>query len=372
MNLRLLPLAALTTFGILTAAASAATPAPKFKIVRPLFRTIPHSVPWHHPRPPAAQLTQWDGSFTDHLGQTITYTMAGTDPAINNAPSTTPVIIIPIRMVYGKLNGNMVFDPNTTVVQNGKTVTQNLIASPLLHGRIQYVQGGVNVGKTQYIDAFQRANFWSKVKINRQYHVRLGSPTVLPEQTIKVSPLVGQTEVNPFGTGTIGTMEIDVFDQKIQGLLSNFSTEITPDTLPLFLTTDIYLTEGTSHEVCCIGGYHSALGSQPSGQTYAYATYATEPGVFSQDVSAWSHEIGEWMDDPFVDNSVNCADNTSMEDGDPLENNANYGAFPYTLNGFTYNLQSLVFLGYFGAPPSTSLHSWLSFQNDETGVCPGQ
>ena len=140
--------------------------------------------------------------------------------------------------------------------------------------------------------------------------------------------------------------------------------------VPLFITTNVYLTEGIA--VCCIGGYHSANGGQPDGQTYAYATYETESGSFSQDVSAWSHEIGEWMDDPFVDNSVNCADNNIMEDGDPLENNANYGAFPYVVKGRTYNLQSLVFLGYFGAPRDISLHSWLSFQNDEQNVRPGQ
>ncbi len=110
----------------------------------------------------------------------------------------------------------------------------------------------------------------------------------------------------------------------------------------------------------------------PAGQTYAYATYVDTPGAFSEDVSAFSHEIGEWMDDPFIDNVVNCKDNSIMEDGDPLENNANYGAYPYTVNGFTYNLQSLVFIGYFGAPPSTSVNSWLSFQNDEPAVCPGQ
>ena len=126
----------------------------------------------------------------------------------------------------------------------------------------------------------------------------------------------------------------------------------------------------------CLGalacGYHSANGSQPSGQTYSYATYVDAVGSFSQDVSALSHEIGEWMDDPFVDNRVNCTDNSIMENGDPLENNPNYGAYAYALNGFTYNLQSLVFIGYFGAPRSTSVNSWLSFQNDEANVCPGR
>jgi hypothetical protein len=146
------------------------------------------------------------------------------------------------------------------------------------------------------------------------------------------------------------------------------SSQINPGVLPIFITYNVFLTSGG----CCIGGYHSANGSQPGGQTYSYATYVDAAGSFSQDVSALSHEIGEWMDDPFVDNHVNCTDNSIMEVGDPLENHANYGAYPYTLNGFTYNLQSLVFIGYFGAPRSTSVNSWLSFQNDEANVCPGQ
>ena len=45
---------------------------------------------------------------------------------------------------------------------------------------------------------------------------------------------------------------------------------------------------------------------------------------------------------------------------------------PYTLNGFTYNLQSLVFIDYSGAPRSRRVNGWLSFQNDESNVCPGQ
>jgi hypothetical protein len=147
-----------------------------------------------------------------------------------------------------------------------------------------------------------------------------------------------------------------------------YFTQINPGVLPLFITYDVFLTSGG----CCIGGYHNANGAQPGGQTYSHATYVDSKGSFSQDVSALSHEIGEWVDDPFADNFVHCNDNSLMENGDPLENNANYGAFPYTLGGFTYNLQSLVFIGYFGAPKATSVHSWYSFQHDMSHVCPGQ
>jgi hypothetical protein len=194
--------------------------------------------------------------------------------------------------------------------------------------------------------------------------------TVLPEQTIRVTVNQGEAITNPFGTIPVGQMYINPFDKQIRNIMAGLP-QITPNVLPLFITYDNYLTE-VPHQGCCIGGYHSAVGSQPGGQTYAYTTYVDEPGSFSQDVSAMSHELGEWMDDPFVDNSVNCADNTLMETGDPLENNANYGGFPYTVNGFTYNLQSLVFLDYFGAPPANSLNGWYSFQNDEAGTCPGQ
>jgi hypothetical protein len=340
---------------------------------RALYLVIPKDVPWHHQLPnhrPGAQLTQWNGSFTDHLGQTINYTMVGTDPNRTNTKTVTPVVLVPVIMVYGAANGNMTFDPTTTTVFRTRTVVANTLVSPLFKKAVDYVQGGVDLGQTQYIDAFQRGNFWSVVSGHPRYHTLLGSPLVEPPVTYNVPAGLGSVESNPFGSGNVGTMEVDVFDQQVQTWISQIS-DINPGVLPIFLTYDIYLTE-PGGQLAYIGGYHSAVSGQPGGQTYAYATYVDSVGAFSQDVSALSHEIGEWEDDPFTDNDVNCADNTLMEDGDPLENNANYGGFPYKFRGFTYNLQSLVFIGYFGAPPSTSVNSWLSFQNDEQNVCPGQ
>jgi hypothetical protein len=76
----------------------------------------------------------------------------------------------------------------------------------------------------------------------------------------------------------------------------------------------------------------------------------------------------EWVGDDLTERGRNvnglfrnCHDNSILEVGHPLEGRANYGAFPYPLGGFIHNLQSLVFIGYFGAPRSTSVHScWLS------------
>jgi len=335
---------------------------------KPMYKAGPNHMELA-PKAPAASLTQWNGSYTDLTKKKITYTQIGTDPTSTNTSTTITAYIIPVKMVYPPSNGNATFDPKTHVLSNGKTVVKNIIASPIFNPGLDFTQGGTDLGTTQYIDAFQRGNFWSTVSSESSYHVLLSTkPKVLAEKTIKVTnPNLGGVFNNPFGSGIIGTYDINAFDNEIQIWIKALK-QINPGVLPIFITYDIYLTSGG----CCIGGYHNANGPQPSGQTYAMATYEDSPGSFSQDVSALSHEIGEWLDDPFVDNFVNCNDNGIMEVGDPLEGEANYGGYPYTLGGFTYNLQSLVFIGYFGAPASTSVHSWLSFQNDEKHVCPGQ
>jgi hypothetical protein len=165
----------------------------------------------------------------------------------------------------------------------------------------------------------------------------------------------------------VGLMNINQFDAQLQTFMKNIS-DVNPGVLPLFISYDVYLTSGG----CCIGGYHNANSGPPGGQTYSYATYVDKVGDFSQDVSAFSHELGEWEDDPFTNIFVHCNDNSLMEVGDPLERNPNYGAWPYKDHHFTYNLQSLVYMPYFGAPLSDSANKWYSIQDDMSHFCPGQ
>jgi len=364
---------ALATLALAAASplAQAASVYPRPANAKPMFLVLPN----HHLRAPAGAplepLTQWNGSFTDQLGQNITYVMAGTDPGASDSATNIRVLIVPVKVVFGANNGNMTFDPLAVTLPGGQTLIDNVLASPLFSTGTKFNQGGTVVGRGEYIDAYQRANFWSSVSTNKHYHVNLKvAATLQPELTITVKARQGKVITNPFGSNPAGEMYVNAFDKQVIAYI-NANPRIRPNELPLFISYDTYLTEAPL-EGCCIGGYHSALDSEPNGQTYAYTTYEDEAGSFSQDVSAMSHELGEWMDDPFTDNSVNCADNTIMEVGDPLENNANYGAYPYLLNGFTYNLQSLVFIDYFGAPTSGPVNGWYSFQNDMAGRCPGQ
>jgi hypothetical protein len=185
----------------------------------------------------------------------------------------------------------------------------------------------------------------------------------LAEQTLSPSRTYGKTGT-PFGF-TAGEVDINWFDAQLPAIMSNLG--IQPNSFPIFLTYDVYLTQNNG---CCIGGYHSSEGSVSNPQSYSEATYVDHVGAFSQDVSALSHEVGEWADDPLT---VNYNGNNTpcgiLEVGDPLENNPNYGSYHYSLHGFTYNLQDLVTLPYFGAPPSTTVNNWFTFQGETLSVC---
>lgn len=327
---------------------------------RPMYALMPAHVRADVAPPPAAALESWDGSFT-YSGTNYTYNMVGAAPSTNTTATIT-TYIIPVKITITARNGSKtVFDPSH-VLSNGNTVTTNTLDSPIFDSTTTYTQGGVDVGTTQYIDAFQRANFWGTVKSNPNSHLLL-STTVLAEQSLSPSRTYGKTG-SPFGF-TAAEVDINWFDSQIPSLISKLG--IQPNQFPIFLLYDTYLTQGGG---CCIGGYHSSEGSISNPQSYAEATYVDHVGAFSQDVSALSHEVGEWADDPLT---VNYNGNNTpcgiLEVGDPLEGNPNYGAYPYVLHGFTYNLQDLVTLPYFGAPTSTSVNGWLSFQGESLGVC---
>ena len=295
-----------------------------------------------------ANLQEWNGNFTYNSHQ-YNYVMVGQDPSTGQGTIVT-TFIIPVKII---LSTGEVFDP----LSGGPSAPlARTILSPIFDSTTTYTQGGVNVGTSQYVDAYQRANFWSIVQNHPQYHVLLGGPSahisILPELTLNVPAGSGHLGT-PFNGHQAAEVSINYFDVQISNYMTAHS-QIQPNTFPIFETTDTYLTQGG----CCIGGYHSANGQQ----TYAHFTYIDHPGDFSQDVSALSHEVGEWMMDPLTNNG-NQTPCGIMENGDPLEGTANYGSTHYMLHGFTYNLQDLVFLRYFGGPADTSVNSWWTFQN---------
>jgi hypothetical protein len=329
---------------------------------RAMYLAIPpHS---YYPVVPSSdQLTQWTYKYT-YNGQKYNPVIIGTDATSTNKSTTTPVVIIPIKLVFGKSNGNHTYDPNKDKFPGTKlTVTQYIAQSPLFVP-INFTRDGTNLGTTQYEDAYERGSFWKYVKKNKKYHVLLGTPTILPEQTVKVAPGDGSIQQNPFGSGKVGFWSnINSVDALLQTYMNKLK-QIKPNVLPLFLVYDTYIACGQG---CAIGGYHSANAGPPGGQTYSFST-TIDPGAFASSTGALSHEFGEWLLDPFTNNGSPCG---IMENGDPLETEPNYGLYPFTgNNGAAYSMQDLVFVNYFGAPRNTSLKSWFTFQNETNVTAP--
>jgi len=267
------------------------------------------------------------------------------DLFVGNPPSgaavTIPSFIIPLKIV---LSTGQTFTM-TTVQSNGQSALTNTVNSPIFQSNVDFVEAGADLGKTQYIDAFQRESFWPTVLTNPSYHVLLGAPTVLPEYTLNVPKADGTTGTE-FGVSA-ALVSYSWLSAQIPAVIGSYNT---------------YETSGG----CCIGGWHGANGSQ----TFTYFTYAGKAGAFSQDVSALSHEVAEWLDDPLITNQSTA--NTPCgyyEVGDPLEREANYGGYPYVVDGTTYTLQDEAQPPYFGAPAKTTLNGRMSFQGANLTVC---
>jgi len=315
----------------------------------------------------ASNIPMWGASF-NYQAVTYTIVMVGTDPALGSATTNVPVVIIPLKFSF---SGGASLSAESKVCNDTETALQRTQNSPILQSA-SFSLGGTNVGNTQYIDAFQRANFWSTVSApSSNYHVLLAPVTVEPLQTISVSKRSGTTVAGP--CARIGEVDINFFDSKAQSLLTTLG--IPPTSFAIFLDYNTFLT---SNRLCCILGYHSATSAS---QTYAFAAYS-DPGIFTasgiRDIHALSHEVGEWMDDPLGDNIVPAWGNVgqvsgcqnNLEDGDPVTGIA----FTVTLNGFTYHPEDLVFLPWFSRQsPSSSVNGWYSFLNtfsSPASACP--
>jgi hypothetical protein len=307
----------------------------------------------------SAPLPLWTGSFT-YAGTTYPYTMVGTDPSLGSATTATPVVIFPLKFVFAD---GVTLDASGPAFGTTQSVVQSIVNSPLFQNAA-FTPGGTLVGTTQYIDAFQRANFWNDVSTTSpHYHLRLHQPYIAKTLQVNVPALYGTTVPGP--GAPIGEVGINYFNLWLTTELTKINLQ--PATLLIFVTYNTFFTQNG----CCILGFHEASGTTgANAKTVAVAAYS-DPGLFTmpiEDIHALSHEIGEWANDPFGNNPVpgwsagqalgSCQ--TNLEVGDPVTGIA----FDVTLNGMTYHPEDLVFLSWFARQtPSTAVNGWYTFLN---------
>jgi hypothetical protein len=202
--------------------------------------------------------------------------------------------------------------------------------------------------------------------INPGFHVKLSVKTLAPV-TINVPPaqaFVLTTSIS-CGNGLVGATNINWLDAHLQNVVipSLGSQAVGTTVLPIFLLHNFVEIAGGQ---CCVLGYYNSFNTSAGAQTYSLAMY-DNTGLFSgsSDISALSHEVGEWQNDPNTINPTPAWGNigqvsgcqANLEVGDPLSGTT----FADTLNGFTYHPQELAFFSWFyHQSPSLGVNGWFS------------
>jgi hypothetical protein len=309
-----------------------------------------------------ATIPLWSAVATDPTtGLKYTFRMVGQSifPTVTSAQVATvpaPVVALDLRFFNGHVYRPEVADP---VCLPNRTAVNLTLGSPIY--KSHSFTFGVFVGTTQYVDAFQRANFWSFTGAGAKpnYHVFLNPTSTFYffSTPITVPSSVSGIITNP-PCGTVGAVSISwvqslIRNQLIPGLSSKFGIGSTQ--LPVFLLYNVVMCPGNPVKGGCgIVGFHDGYTNAAGHlQTYTVSDFDTS-GIFPgfHDVESATHEVGEWMDDPTGRNPVppygkvgqvsNCQNN--LEVGDPLSGHTRSVLMP---NGFTYHVQELAFASWF-------------------------
>jgi hypothetical protein len=276
--------------------------------------------------PTTRTVAHWWGATTDPTnGITYGYNMVGANPATCTGQDCDVTVEVDITPVVVRIDG---------LTFSGNDVLQATLDSPLFTANdygstLAATNGGFKMGaggvlsqgdsgtRLQLQDATMRAQF-NLASPGSSYHLRL-HPNILPAVTIDV----------PSSHGTLlqsgrGTVFADIDIGWWSAHVNNLVTKTDPTHLPLYLTDSVMLYSGKDPGNCCVIGYHGTRAVGAGGgstnsngnavvHTFAWASWVP-PGLYArpdggvywalQDIHALSHEIAEWADDPFVNNTV--------------------------------------------------------------------
>lgn len=297
----------------------------------------------------AFTIPHWTFQYTDPTNH-VTYpiTMVGNDPRTGGTSTIhTEIIALKMNFVAGHQDTSALNDlgfagftaPPLNHTFDGDRRVSSLLNSPIFTSNTYPAITGGLTG--QLGDTFMRSQFINAGGSN--YHVNLVNDGV-KHVTLDVPASKGLAYQRPVGawrtangmpTDTItGVADYSWFSTQLQSLMG--SLQISADTVPIFLTDNVLLYIGQGNYLnCCVLGYHGAgmpvghgagsangNGKQPV-QTFIYGAWTT-PGTYSgfladylnptrtepaptrgiADIHAVSHEVSEWLDDPYVNNAV--------------------------------------------------------------------
>ncbi len=289
----------------------------------------------------------WQRTFT-YAGTNFTASFVGADPALGASTTVVPTEIIPLVLTF-----------SSGASTDGTSAAAIVAASPL------YVKTKFRYEKTQYGDAVVREEF-AGIEAAQPYDVLLGSPAIEAPMSVAVPAADGYTKMH---NGQVeGFLDSAYFLKTVEPAVIG-QLNLPSTALAVFVTTRTQLIEPDGK--CCYYGFHQALVTKtPTGK----ATYTTVWGsALPGEVSMLSHEMAEWLADPFDDNVVpgwvnpqtGSCESDKLEVGDPLVNVGFHQA--------GYQLQDIAFYSWFSRDaPSIGLNGQYDFLGHLTapaGVC---
>jgi len=286
----------------------------------------------------------FSGSF-ESQGKAYPFTMVGAKPQ-SNTTTEVPVQIIPISLFFEEF----VDETGAPIVLDAGPVVTRVQSSPNFRNA-QYA-----TGTTQFADAVQRAQFYGTA--GKEWHTLLGTPEILKPLRIAVPRGDAKVYRNP-STGVLyAIVDTDFFLSQLNTMIQ--MANLAPDALAIALTSNVFLSPQKDIKKCCVLGFHTSfdvgeMAQVKFVQTFIWASWV-EQGILGPglaDVTPMSHEISEWMNNPFGSNAVPAwqVPNTSacqnnLETGDPLALMPNAG-YPVLIEGFTYHPQNQVLMQWF-------------------------
>jgi hypothetical protein len=312
------------------------------------------------------RVPHWTGTAT--LGKTTyRFLMLGRNPTVaqTNPVTVLKVVNVSTRVRLLNSDGTVAYNFDPTIanacVPSGETVRSMILKSPVFTATdVRF--GGTSFGHVQYVSGFQRGEFWSYTNpttgINPTYAVNLKQRLAL---TMTVSVPADQWQAIPASAcpagGSAGIVSLPWWDSWATNTAfptirtAATSAGLAPDNyIVLFNTWNVHFSANLSTG---IGGWHGWLPDSATSNSVIYATsdYDTSGTTKFSDVYPLTHEVGELINNPFVNDQTPAWGHIGqvagckriLEVGDPLTGTTT----TVTSNGYPFTVQDLMYEPWF-------------------------